>query len=148
MISNLQTVYVDPLSKIKIAPEQSYIELIWLYHPDSGVFRKVIRKAHDYAQEHQISKWLCNLEQAEFLELADQHWLVQEVFPSFNPQQQHDYAYLIRPMVLEVLTAYHIYDMIQMDERLNKKINVAVFTDIAQAQKWLFTSTSKSTSPI
>ena len=66
----------------------------------------------------------------------------------FQPQQQHDYAYLIRPMVLEVLTAYHIHDMVQMDERLNKKINVAVFTDMEQAQQWLFTSTGKSASPI
>ena len=83
------------------------------------------------------------MEHAEYLEPADQHWLVQEIFTAFNPQLQHDYAYLIRPLVAEVLTTYHIQDLVQMDEQLKAKVRVAVFMDVDQAHHWLFSPTKQ-----
>ncbi|QMU26511.1 hypothetical protein [Adhaeribacter radiodurans] len=145
----LQTMYTDETARIQLNQEQSYLELEWFTHPDSTHFRAVITRARDYAHQHQLTKWLCNLQQAEFLELADQHWLVAEIFSSFPASLQHDYAYLIRPMVLEVLATYHIQDLVAIDERLQAKIQVAVFTDVDLAHQWLFTPTeSFISSPI
>ncbi len=135
----LQTVYANQTARLQVNVEQSYLELEWLTHPDSASFRAIISQAQEYAQEHHLTKWLCNMQQAEFLELADQHWLVAEIFTHFPRQVQHDFAYFIRPMVLEVLATYHIQDLVEVDERLNSNLKVAVFTDIDQAREWLFT---------
>ncbi len=140
----LQTIHADQTARIQLNQEQSYLELEWFTHPESAHFRAVITRARDLAHQHQLTKWLCNLQQAEFLELADQHWLVEEIFTSFPASLQHDYAYLIRPMVLEVLATYHIHDLVAIDERLQAKIKVAIFTDVDLAHQWLFTSTDSS----
>ncbi|PSR52616.1 hypothetical protein AHMF7605_03290 [Adhaeribacter arboris] len=143
----LQTLYSDETAQVHVNQEDSYIGIRWLTHPESSTFRDIITRAHAYAHEHHLTKWLCNMEQAEFLELADQHWLVEEIFTAFNPQLQHDYAYIIRPLVAEVLTTYHIQDLVQVDEQLKEKVNVAVFMDIDQAYQWLFTSSNPVTLP-
>lgn len=137
----LDTIYADEIARIRVNVARSYIELEWFGHPDSETFRAIITRAYVYAQAQQITKWLCNMQRAEFLELADQYWLVQEIFHAFNPLLQHEYAYFIQPMVLEVLATYHIQDMVEVDERLKEKIKVAVFTDVDQAQQWLFNPT-------
>lgn len=138
---SLQTIFASKIVRIKVDVAGSYIEIRWLNHPESEVFRSVITRAYQYAHEHQLTKWFCNMEQAEYLELVDQHWLVQEIFTAFNPQLQHDYAYLIRPLVLEVLTTYHIRELVEMEQSIKARINIAVFTDIEQAHHWLFCST-------
>lgn len=134
----LHPIFADEIARIQVDVARSYIEIEWFGHPDSETFRAIIMRAHVFAQAQQLTKWLCNMQRAEFLELADQHWLVQEIFPAFNPQLQHEYAYFIQPLVLEVLATYHIQDMVEVDERLKEKIKVAVFTDVDQAQQWLF----------
>lgn len=137
----LQTIHAEETAIIQLDRERSYLKLEWFTHPESAHFRTVITRARDFAHQYQTTKWLCNLQQAEFLELADQHWLVEEIFTSFPASLQHDYAYLIRPMVLEVLATYHIQDLVAIDERLQAKIKVAIFTDIDLAHQWLFTPT-------
>ena len=138
----LQPIFSNELAKIQVNAADSYLELRWLKHPESSDFRSVITRAFKYAHQHQLTKWLCNMQQADFLEIADQHWLVQEIFSAFNPQLKHEFAYIIRPMVLEVLTANHIHVLVELDEQLKEKITVAIFNDMAPAQQWLFTATN------
>ncbi|RDC62404.1 hypothetical protein [Adhaeribacter pallidiroseus] len=136
---NLQTIFCHEKVVIQVSLKYSYLELEWLTHPISQVFREVVLRAHHYAHEQQLTKWLCNIQQADYLEAADQLWLVKNIFTSFNPQLTHDYAYLIRPMVPEVVTAYNIMDLVEQDADLSARVKVAVFTDIDLAHQWLFT---------
>ncbi len=136
---NLQTIFCNEQVLIQVDLERSYLELEWLTHPSSKVFREAVLRAQSYGHQQQLTKWLCNIQQAEYLEAADQYWLVKNIFTAFNPIVQHDYAYLIRTMVPEVVTAYHILDLVEQDADLKSRIKVAVFTDIDLAHQWLFT---------
>ncbi len=136
---NLQTIFCNNQVLIQVDQERSYLELEWLTHPSSPIFREVILRAHHYALQQRLTKWLCNIQQAEYLEAADQFWLVKNIFTVFNPRLQHDYAYLIRNLVPEVVTAYNILDLVEQDIDLSSRLKVAVFTDIDLAQQWLFT---------
>lgn len=144
----LQTIFLDPKAQILANPAQKYIELEWFAHPGSTAFRDVISRAQDYAQQHHLTRWLCNLEEAEFLEEEDQKWLVQEVFAAFNPQLYHSYAYLIRPVVPEVVTTYRINDLVQQDEQLNARITVSIFLDVDLAKRWLFANHSQTVNSV
>ena len=138
----LQTILSTNTAIIQVNLARSYIELDWLTHPDSQVFREVITQAHSYAREHHVTKWLCNIQRADFIEAEDQQWMVQQVFTAFNPDLHHNYAYIIQPRISEVVSAYHIHDLVELDANLKSRINIAVFVDIDHAQQWLFTPVS------
>lgn len=138
----LQTILSNEQALIRVNQERSYIELDWLTHPSSTVFREIFTLAHQYARQHQLTKWLCNIQQNDYFEQADHHWLVEHIFRAFDPDLQHDYAYLIKPTISEVVTAYHILDLVELDTYLQSRINVAIFVAIDLAQQWLFTNLS------
>ena len=136
---DLLPVYAHDIAVIQADKARSYLEIEWFAHPDSAVFREVVTRAHTYGHQHQITKWLCNLDQAEFLEMADQQWLVAEIFTALNPALKYRYAYIIRPIVSEVVTAYHILDLVAGNKRLTNMLSLAIFNEMDMAQHWLFT---------
>ncbi|QNF35637.1 hypothetical protein HUW51_24090 [Adhaeribacter swui] len=140
----LQTILSTDSAVIQVNLASSYIELEWLTHPSSQVFREVIIQAQTYAQEHHLTKWLCNIQQADFIESEDQKWLVKHVFTAFDPVLHHNYAYIIQPRVSEVVSAYHIHDLVELDANLQSRIKVAIFVDIDHALQWLFAPISQN----
>ncbi|MDQ3290231.1 MAG: hypothetical protein M3Q05_02960 [Bacteroidota bacterium] len=91
---------------------------------------------------HKLNKWLCNMQEIEFLEISDQNWLVQEVFASLSPTFKHEFAYVISPVVLEVMTTYHIHDVVNSNPDIQNKLLIEIFFDVDAAQQWLFSSVS------
>ncbi|MDQ4139438.1 MAG: hypothetical protein M3142_02825 [Bacteroidota bacterium] len=137
---DLSSIYNDDIASVEVNTGAGFIQIIWFKHPNSEDFRKIITTAHTYAGDHKLTKWLCNMQEVLFLEISDQDWLVHEVFASLNANYKYEFAYVISPIVLEVMTIYHIQDMVNSIPAIKNKLLVEIFFEVDEAQQWLFSS--------
>jgi len=118
--------------------QDRYIQITWLEQPKSDDFRETKTSALNFVLKHDITRWLCDMRGMVYLEIADQNWLVREIFSSFNPQHSHVLAYLISTAGLESMTSFRIHELVTNDPELNKQLSVEIFFQKQIALQWLF----------
>jgi len=69
--------------------KDKFIQITWLAQPKSEDFRETNTSALYFVLKHYITKWLFNMRGMVYLEIADQIWLVREIFSSLNPKYSH-----------------------------------------------------------
>jgi hypothetical protein len=133
----LPVIYANNDAQIAVDEPNKYLQVSWLQHPSSESFRNIITYALNYAQVHRITLWLCDMRQIIYLELKDQHWLIQEVFPTFSPTEKHEFAYVVSTKGLEIYTSFHIHELVLRNGNLRQKIQIEIFFEKDIARQWL-----------
>jgi len=123
---------------VEANPENKYIQVTWLGQPKSDDFRETHKKALNYVLEHNITMWLCDMRGMVYLEIADQNWLVREIFGLLAPHLKHELAYVVSTAGLELMTSFRIHEMVTTDPELHKQLSVEIFFQKQIAQQWLF----------
>ncbi|WP_026462784.1 hypothetical protein [Adhaeribacter aquaticus] len=135
---DLFIIFSNEDAKIETNMDLEFIQVVWLKHPKSESFKEIILKAHSFANQYGLTNWLCDMRQLLFLDIADQNWLVNEIFTSFNPAQQHELAYVISELGLELMTTIRIHNLVKVNTELSKYLKVEIFFEPEIALKWLF----------
>ena len=137
----LTEIYANADAKIALDEVNRYIQVTWLKHPSSESFRHIQLLALSSVIEKQLVLWLCNMCKIVYLEVEDQNWLVRKVFSAFDPDKQHEFAYVVGTEGTELFTTFHIHDLVENDPQLSKILHIEIFFDEDIARQWLLDQT-------
>jgi len=133
----LTSIHSNEYAQVQVDEENKFIQVTWLKQPPSEVFRQVQTKALQHALEQELTIWLCDMQGMAYLEMADQNWLVRDIFPSFDPRLHHLFAYVINTAGLELMSSLRIHDLVQNNPQLHQRLQVEIFLQKELAQQWL-----------
>ncbi len=116
---------------------KSYLQVDWKRHSQEAEFRNFINLAKALALDHDLHYWLCNMQQMHYLIIADQNWLVNEIFPVFEQGPKLRFAYVINQMGLEAMSAFRIHQLVKENSSLRERMEIDIFQEVSQAKSWL-----------
>jgi len=134
----LTSILLNEYASVETNLENKYIQVTWLTQPKSEAFRETHKKALQNALQHELIVWLCDMREMLYLEVADQNWLVREIFTSFDPSFNHGVAFVVSTAGLELMTSLRILEMVKNSPELHKQLKVEIFFQKSIAQQWLF----------
>ena len=134
----LTTIFSKKYVLVEANIQDKYIQITWLAQPKSEDFRETKKGALDFVLKHDLTRWLCDMREMVYLEIADQNWLVREIFSSLNPKHTHVLAYLVSTAGLESMTSFRIHELVTNDPKLDKQLSVEIFFQKQMALQWLF----------
>jgi len=134
----LTSIILNEYVHVEANTENKYIQVTWLKQPSSKDFRETHKNALDFALNNNLLLWLCDMREMVYLEIADQNWLVREIFYSFDPAYNHGFAYVVSTAGLESMTSFRIHDLVTNDPDLHKQLKIEIFFQKQIAQQWLF----------
>ncbi|TXK36954.1 hypothetical protein FVR03_16380 [Pontibacter qinzhouensis] len=102
-----------------------------------SIFSEVQTKAFKYALAYELTIWVCDMRGMAYLEVADQNWLIRDIFTAFDPRFQQLFAYIINSTGLELMSSLRIEDLVQHDPQLHQRLQVGIFLNKESAQQWL-----------
>jgi len=133
----LTSILLNEYAFVETNIENKYIQVTWLTQPKSEGFRETHQNALQYALQHDLTMWLCDMREMLYLEIADQNWLVRQIFSSFDPNYSHGVAFVVSTAGLELMTSLRIHEMVKEDPELQKLVKVEIFFQKQMAQQWL-----------
>jgi len=133
----LTSIDSNEYAQVHANEQKRFIQVTWLQQSPSEVFRQVQTKALAHALEHELTTWLCDMQEMAYLEMADQNWLVREIFTSFDPKHQHVFAYVINSAGFELMSSFRIHDLVKHHPELHQRLRVDIFLSKDLAQQWL-----------
>ncbi|GEO06645.1 hypothetical protein AAE02nite_43090 [Adhaeribacter aerolatus] len=122
--------------KIEANPELRYVQITWLQQPSSTLFQKETRNLVQYALTNNFNKSLFDVRKRDFLDIADQNWLVRDIFPLFKGRIIQ-LAYLVNSAGLEIMDTFRIHDCVINNPELKRSVQIEIFLDIEDALQWL-----------
>ncbi|QNF34803.1 hypothetical protein HUW51_19485 [Adhaeribacter swui] len=134
---NLRQLIASEFVTVEVDLDTSFLQTTWLQQPDSAQFREQLQRVIDYILTHQINKTLFDTRARAYLEIADQNWVIREIFPLFKERAVR-FAYLISPMALEALDVFRIQFALETDDSSTKKMQIKLFLYKDEALQWLW----------
>jgi hypothetical protein len=138
-MDNLDLINQSPLLKIEVNHTKEYIQITWLKQPQGEDFRQVVQAFTENILAGNINKVLYDVRKRDYLEIGDQNWLTNEIFPALSKKIVR-FAYVISPLGLEMRDVLRIQDLLLESSVLEPPFDVDVFLDVEDAEKWLLDS--------
>jgi hypothetical protein len=135
----LTTLYQTEFVTIEVNTALSFIQISWLQQPSSDLFRKETTLLTDYALSNNYSNALFDIRNRNYLDMADQNWLVGEIFPRLKGRHIR-LAYLVSTAGLEIMDIFRVHDRVVNNPDLEKNLEIDIFLDKEDALKWLLES--------
>ena len=129
-------IYETEFVEIEANPELFFIQITWLQQPSSALFQEETNKLVQYALTNNFNKSLFDVRKRDFLDIADQNWLVRDVFPLFKGRQIQ-LAYLVNSAGLEIMDTFRIHDCVINNPELKRSVHIEIFLDLEDALEWL-----------
>ena len=117
--------------------DKQLVQVTWLQHCSGAEFRNVMSIALHCATAHQLTAWLCDIRQLYYIEISDQSWMLQHLFPSFDRQRQHQVALVLRLNNFEMTANVQPENDVAFERDFSSFIRMNYFIDKADAEEWL-----------
>ncbi len=134
---DLEEVYADAYGVVSCDKERKLVQVVWLKHCSGPNLRTVLSEALKCTVSHQLTSWLCDARQTYYTDIADQRWMLQELFPSFDRNKQHRVALLISIENFELMTVIQLRNEEVFNEDFGSFIKMGFFLSQENAEKWL-----------
>ncbi len=114
-----------------------YIQLTWLKHPESDIFRSMFNTAVAYCIEYNSELWYSDARAIHYLEFADQKWVLTNIAPQLPLTKVRKFARLSSLESISLMDINHMYDAVEEKGVVNGT-KCEIFTDKNEALHWLF----------
>lgn len=110
----------------------------WLRHPSSGEFRANQYMLVDLLLECECRRLLNDARAVLYLELADQHWLMRQLFPLLSATPLELQACIVSQVSLELMdTDRMLQHFASQPDSQGNAINTRLFLEPSLAREWL-----------
>ncbi|MFD3001370.1 hypothetical protein ACFS7Z_13430 [Pontibacter toksunensis] len=143
----LVQVYSDENGKIECDREHRLVQLYWSTHCNGQPLRSLLLEALRHATSSQLTAWLCDMRKLHYMEMADQNWLINELFPSFSRRHRHRVAFVVNINNYELMSSIQTKSIVLHTPALARVIAMDVFLAKGEARHWLLSQTPSDNAP-
>lgn len=109
----------------------------WKRQATSEELRRGFYMAIEVSILYNCKYWLSDARKTNYLEIADQHWMVRDLVQLLSETHICKVARLIKDDELSILSSYRMKEKIENDHKPLIKFSTEVFTDFNTARFWL-----------
>ena len=135
---HLLTVYQDDYVKVETDNAARFLYAEWFLHPDSKTLWRNFKMLAELAVETKSLYWLSDARAIQYIEFADQNWLLNEIVPMLKISHLLKFARLTTTESLMLLDVTRVIDLVGKLTDLGVKTKLEQFTSKEAALAWLF----------
>jgi hypothetical protein len=135
---DFEKVYEDEFVTVEVNDDRSFIQVVWLQHPDSNNFRRCFMQAAELAIIRKCHFWLSDARAVHYLEFADQNWMLQYMVPLLRTSHLTKYARITSEESFSLLDVDRIIQNVELSDNSQTNDHIALFLDKKSALNWLF----------
>jgi len=114
------------------------VQIHWSVHCSGQPLRDLLSEALRHASSHRLTAWACDMRKLHYMEMADQNWLLRELFPSFSAECHHRVAFVVNINYYELMSGVQTQNMVGNNMSLAALIDMDFFLTNDEAVHWLF----------
>lgn len=133
-------VIVNDYVNITVENDIKLISITWQRQVSSDELRIGFYKAVEAAILYSCKYWLGDARKTDYLEIADQHWMVKELAALINQSEIIKLARIIKDDDISVLSGAIIKQKFDNNHLHHFNFSAEIFTEIEMARLWLLHS--------
>lgn len=134
----LRNIYQDDYVKVELDETARFLYAQWLRHPDSQTLRRIFQMLANLAVESKTRYWLSDARAIQYVEFADQNWLLHDIVPMLKKSELLKFARLTTTESLVLMDVVRVYALVSQMTDLGVQTKLEMFTDEEEAMAWLF----------
>ncbi|MFD3001630.1 hypothetical protein ACFS7Z_14760 [Pontibacter toksunensis] len=123
------------------------VQVYWSTHCSEQPLRNLLLEAARHAASSHLTAWLCDMQKLYYMEMADQNWLINELFPSLSRRNRYRVAFVVNINNYDLMSSYQTKSMVLHNPDLAHVITMDFFLTNGEVKGWLLSQTPPDNAP-